>query len=69
MNVISIKKDQEYLTLIEQLEEQIQANDKLIKGREQEVGRSITEVELALHELVGNKRFDKATYLKLKLQQ
>jgi|GEM_PF-1630410 hypothetical protein len=69
MNVISIKKDQEYLTLIEQLEEQIQANDKLVKGREQEVGRSITEVELALHELVGNKRFDKATYLKLKLQQ
>ncbi|HEY9084066.1 MAG TPA: hypothetical protein VIN73_12080 [Vicingaceae bacterium] len=69
MRIIDIKKDRNYLTLIEQLEEQVQANNKLAKGREKEVERNITEVELALHELVGNKRFDKATYLKLKLQQ
>jgi hypothetical protein len=69
MSDIAIKKDQEYLSLMEELEKQVNKNNELTRGREKEIERNIDEVELALHELFGNKRFDKSTYLKIKLQK
>lgn len=69
MSDIVIKKDQEYEKLMEELERQVSKNNELAIGREKEIERSIDEVELALHELFGNKRFDKSTYLKIKLQK
>ena len=67
MSVIDIKKDLEYTRLMEQLEQYVSENNKLTE--EKEIERSIDEVEYALHECYGNKRFDKSTYLKIKLQK
>lgn len=69
MSDIVIKKDREYMNLMEELEKQVSKNNELARGRKKEIERSIDEVELALHELFGNKQFDKSTYLKIKLQK
>lgn len=69
MSVFAIKQDQEYTKLIQRLESHVNDNNKIGNGKEREIERSIDEVEYALHELFGNKQFDKSTYLKLKLQK
>ena len=69
MSVIDIKKDLEYTRLMEQLEQYVSENNKLTEEKEKEIERSMDEVEYALHECYGNKRFDKSTYLKIKLQK
>ena len=69
MSVFAIKQDQEYTKLIQRLESHVNDNNKIGKGKDKEIEQTMDEVEFALHELYGNKQFDKSTYLKLKLQK
>jgi len=69
MNVFAIQQNEEYSKLIQKLESQVNDNNKKLKGMGKEIERKIDEAEYALHELFGNKNFDKGTYLKLRLQK
>jgi len=68
MNVFAIKHDEQYSLLVEKLESSVSQNAKKLKGKEKTIEKNLDKVELALHELFGNKQFDKTSYLKLKLQ-
>lgn len=68
MSVFAIKHDDEYSLLVEKLESSVNQNTKKLKGKEKAIEKKLDKVELALHELFGNKQFDKSSFLKLKLQ-
>lgn len=69
MSVFAIEQNEDYSRLVDQLKKHVSVNNKAVKGKEKEIERMIDEVDYALHELIGNKQFDKSTYLKLKLQK
>ncbi|WP_339736595.1 hypothetical protein [uncultured Sunxiuqinia sp.] len=68
MSVFAIEHDDEYALLVERLESSVNKNAKKLKGKEKTIEKNLDQVELALHELFGNKQFDKTSFLKLKLQ-
>ncbi len=68
MSVFAIKHDEQYSLLVKKLENSVIQNVKKLKGKEKMIEKNLDQVELALHELFGNKKFNKSSYLKIKLQ-
>ena len=68
MSVFAIKHDEQYSLLVKKLENSVIQNVKKLQGKEKMIEKNLDQVELALHELYGNKKFNKTSYLKIKLQ-